>query len=231
MVPQTLSYLLMRSMHESVTAASVKRVYAMREALVVLDWDDEDSEALKVGYLWAIVGACVLTVLRTGGPLPVLVAWEDERVEAANPSHPVALCPHLVSQGILAQCFITPVFLSTTEGQRFCSYVMCLQYVCTPTTKVLPPDTSLTCTPSPCPRRPPFSVQPRHDQAHPQHNQINLAALPLLALLRLRRGNACCRLCFAGLGLPFSCVLTPLPMQLDLLSRLAQRHGSLPRGP
>jgi hypothetical protein len=35
-------------MHESMTAASVKRVYAMREALVVLDWDDEDSEALKV---------------------------------------------------------------------------------------------------------------------------------------------------------------------------------------
>lgn len=108
-VPQTLSYLLMRSMHESMTAASVKRVYAMREALVVLDWDDEDSEPLKVSR--------AVRVETARHPIVLLLPFST------------AVPHHLLLQGILTQCFITPIFLSTTEGQRFCSYIMCLQYV------------------------------------------------------------------------------------------------------
>lgn len=47
-VPQTFSFLLMKSLHEEVTAASVKRVYALRDALLVLDLDSEESNSLKV---------------------------------------------------------------------------------------------------------------------------------------------------------------------------------------
>lgn len=47
LVPQTISYLLVRSIEQSGTKADVSRVNQMRESLLLLDFDDESGDPLK----------------------------------------------------------------------------------------------------------------------------------------------------------------------------------------
>ena len=47
LVPQTVSYMLVRALHELATAADVKRLYAFRSSLTVLDYADESVIPLK----------------------------------------------------------------------------------------------------------------------------------------------------------------------------------------
>eukprot|EP00966_Prymnesium_polylepis_P335364 7390724-Prymnesium_polylepis.1 len=47
LVPQMVTYLLVRALHESASAADVKRLYACRGALKVLDYADESVVPLK----------------------------------------------------------------------------------------------------------------------------------------------------------------------------------------
>ncbi|KAJ3337978.1 Condensin-2 complex subunit G2 [Gonapodya sp. JEL0774] len=51
--PQAMSWMLMRSLSDDGKGADVKRVYAMKDALCVFDWDDESAETIKV-----LVGHC-----------------------------------------------------------------------------------------------------------------------------------------------------------------------------
>ena len=47
LVPQAISYLLVRALHDGAAAADVKRLYGMRTALTVLDYGDEATGAMK----------------------------------------------------------------------------------------------------------------------------------------------------------------------------------------
>lgn len=47
LVPQTISYLLVRALHELATSADVKRLYAFRSAFGVLDYSDDSVAPLK----------------------------------------------------------------------------------------------------------------------------------------------------------------------------------------
>ena len=62
LVPQTVSYMLVRALHEQATSADIKRLYAFRTSLTVLDYADE-----SVGPLRRLLLHCAIRplVLRT----------------------------------------------------------------------------------------------------------------------------------------------------------------------
>ena len=60
LVPQTVSYLLVRALQDSATAADVKRLYAFRTALTVLDYADESITALKKLLLHCLIQPMIL---------------------------------------------------------------------------------------------------------------------------------------------------------------------------
>lgn len=47
-VPQTLTYLLLKSVHETAKAVDVRRIYALRHGLRLLDFQDERCATLTV---------------------------------------------------------------------------------------------------------------------------------------------------------------------------------------
>lgn len=98
-MPQTFSLLLMKSLHEENTAAAVKRVYDMRDALNVLNLEDEQSASIKV--------------------------WRALECPGIDESHLASR----FRQGLMLGCFINPAFLSCTEGRRFCSFLFGMQCV------------------------------------------------------------------------------------------------------
>ncbi|EOD05699.1 putative condensin, partial [Emiliania huxleyi CCMP1516] len=60
LVPQTISYLLVSALHEAATAADVKRLWALRSALGVLDYADPSVAALKRLLLHCMIKPLVL---------------------------------------------------------------------------------------------------------------------------------------------------------------------------
>ena len=60
LVPQTISYLLVRVLHESATVADVKRLYAFRSSLQILDFADESVGPLKRLLLHCVVRPLIL---------------------------------------------------------------------------------------------------------------------------------------------------------------------------
>lgn len=60
LVPQTISYLLVSALHEQATAADVKRLWAWRGALGVLDYSDPSVGALKKLLLHCAIKPLVL---------------------------------------------------------------------------------------------------------------------------------------------------------------------------
>lgn len=60
LVPQTVSYMLVRALHELATAADVKRLYAFRSSLTVLDYADESVVPLKRLLLHCAIRPLVL---------------------------------------------------------------------------------------------------------------------------------------------------------------------------
>ena len=60
LVPQTISYLLVRALQDSATAADVRRLYAFRTALTVLDYADESIMALKKLLLHCLIQPTIL---------------------------------------------------------------------------------------------------------------------------------------------------------------------------
>ena len=59
-MPQTISYLLVRALQDSATAADVRRLYAFRTALTVLDYADESIMALKKLLLHCLIQPTIL---------------------------------------------------------------------------------------------------------------------------------------------------------------------------
>ena len=60
LVPQAISYLLVRALHDGAAAADVKRLYGMRTALTVLDYGDEATGAMKKLLLQCVIHPPVL---------------------------------------------------------------------------------------------------------------------------------------------------------------------------
>lgn len=60
LVPQTISYLLVSALHEAATAGDVKRLWALRGALGVLDYADPSVAALKKLLLHCLIKPLVL---------------------------------------------------------------------------------------------------------------------------------------------------------------------------
>ena len=60
LVPQTVSYMLVRALHELATTADVKRLYAFRSSLTVLDYADESVGPLKRLLLHCTIRPLVL---------------------------------------------------------------------------------------------------------------------------------------------------------------------------
>ena len=60
LVPQTVSYMLVRALHDLATSADVKRLYAFRSSLTVLDYADESVGPLKRLLLHCAIRPLVL---------------------------------------------------------------------------------------------------------------------------------------------------------------------------
>mgnify|MGYP003685475469 CR=1 FL=1 len=60
LVPQTISYLLVSALHEQATTADVRRLWAVRSALGVLDYADPSVSALKKLLLHCLIKPLVL---------------------------------------------------------------------------------------------------------------------------------------------------------------------------
>jgi len=61
--PQTISYLLLQSLQESSKGIDTKRVYAMRSALTLLDFNDPSSQSIKNIILHAYIHPQYLTTV------------------------------------------------------------------------------------------------------------------------------------------------------------------------
>ena len=62
LMPQTISYLLVRALHANAGAADVKRLYVLRSALTVLDYSDESTAHFKRLLLHCVIRPLVLRV-------------------------------------------------------------------------------------------------------------------------------------------------------------------------